>query len=494
MRKNFKLAITLIFLLVLGIRLFFAFSTPNFTIDQSYTTLEQINNIKQNQIPSFHDPLGTKGEFFMFPSLFYYILTFFNLFLPLSIVGKLIPQIFASSLVFIIYLISKKITKNKNIALLTAGISAFLPIFFKSTITNISVFTLAIPLFFLTIFFFMNITKHKKYISYFLITLILLILTHPIALFLILCLIGYLILIKAVDLKENKKEMELIMFSTLLTIWFTLLIFKNAFLSHGYSTIWQNVPNEILSNYFFELGILESMYAIGIIPLIFGSYIIYKYLIKRKKRDLYIFGSIILCSFILLWLKLIRSNESLMILGASLIIVSSQYYDNFLKYMSKTKIHYKKIYLFILIIILILTSFLPCIDYANKQKEEAVTDKEIQALNWLNENTPEDSIIASLYTEGDLMTSTAKRKALINQNFLTIKNSNQRYQDHKIIFSSPFSITALELLEKYNINYIYFSPRTKEFLHLEKIPYVYEECFPLVYDNTIKIYQVRCTI
>jgi len=479
---------------VLGIRLFFAFSTPNFAIDQSYTALEQINNINQNQIPTFQDPLGIENEFFVSPSLFYYILTFFNLFLPIAIVGKLIPQIFASSLVFITYLISKKITKNKNIALLTAGISAFIPIFFKNTILNISVSTLAVPLFFLTLFFFMNITKHKKYIPYFLITLILLILTHPIALFLILCLLIYLVLIKAVDLKENKKELELILFSTLLTIWFILLIFKNAFLSHGYSTIWQNVPTELLYNFFFELGILESIYVIGIIPLIFGSYIIYKYLIKRKKRDLYIFSSTILCAFTLMWFKLIKSNDSLMILGISLVIVSSQYYKDFLKYMSKTKLHFKKAYLPTLLIILVLTSFLPCISYANKQKEGAITNKEIQALNWLKENTPEDSIVVSLYTEGNLITSIAQRKTLINSNFLSIKNSNQRYEGHKVIYSSIFSINALELLEKYNINYIYFSPRAKEFFNLEKIPYVYEECFPLVYDDIIKIYQIRCTI
>jgi len=340
----------------------------------------------------------------------------------------------------------------------------------------------------------MNITKHKKYISYFLITLVLLILTHPIALFLILCLIIYLILIKAVNLKENKKEIELILFSTLVTLWFTLLIFKNSFLSHGYSTIWQNVPKELLSNYFFELGILESIYAIGIIPLIFGSYILYKYLIKRKKRDIYIFSSTILCSFILLWFKLIKSNDSLIILAISLVIVSSQYYKDFLKYILKTKIHFKKIYISALLIILIITSLLPCIDYANKQKAQAVTPQEINALNWLKTNAPEDSIIVSLYLEGSLISSIAQRKTLINSNFLSIKNSNQRFKDHKVIYNSIFSINALELLEKYNIDYIYFSPRTKQFFNIEKIPYIYEECFPLVYDKEIKIYEVKCTI
>ena len=48
--------------------------------------------------------------------------------------------------------------------------------------------------------------------------------------------------------------------------------------------------------------------------------------------------------------------------------------------------------------------------------------------------------------------------------------------------------------EKYNIDYIYFSPRTKQFFNIEKIPYIYEECFPLVYDKEIKIYEVKCTI
>ena len=319
-------------------------------------------------------------------------------------------------------------------------------------------------------------------------------LTHASSFLLILGLLIYLILIKAINLPQSKLELEIILFSTFVVIWFLLLLFKNAFLLHGYYTIWQNAPEKILSHYFFDIGILEAIYAIGIIPFVFGIYIIYNYIYKKRKRSIYIFTGTTTASFILIWFKLLKPSESLILLGLSLVVLSSQYYRDFSTFISKTKIPHKKIYTAILMTILILTSFLPSLSYAKKETINAITDKELTALNWIKENTPENSTIVSAYTEGHLITSIAGRKNFIDQNFLLIKDINQRFEAHEIIYTSKFSTNSIRVLTKYDINYIYFSPKAKSTFDIKEIAYINKGCFPLVYDKEVKIYKVNCVI
>ena len=71
---------------------------------------------------------------------------------------------------------------------------------------------------------------------------------------------------------------------------------------------------------------------------------------------------------------------------------------------------------------------------------------------------------------------------------------NQKFEDYEIMYSSKFSTNALRLLVKYDIDYIYLSPKTKKIFDIESIAYVYDDCFPLVYDGEIKIYKITCII
>jgi hypothetical protein len=414
--------------------------------------------------------------------------------MPLTLVAKIIPNVLASTIVILIYIISLEIVQNKRIALINSFIAGFMPIFFKQTVNTVSIHSLSIPLIFLSLFALMTLDKYKNSIYLLLISLILLLFTHPIALLLIFGLLLYLILIRSMNLKQSKVELEVIFFSTFIAFWFFLLLFKKAFLEHGFHTIWQNTPSKILTNYFFDIGILESIYAIGIVPFIFGVYIIYKYILKKRKRHLYLFSGMAIASFLLLWFKLMTPANSLVILGLSLIVLSSQFYSDFLKFISKTKLHLKKVYTSFLILAVILTSLFPSISYAQNEIDNSLTDKEKNALIWIKENTPEKSIILSLYKEGHLIKAIAERKNFIDQNFLLVKNINQKFEDHEIMYTSKFSTNALRLLIKYEIDYIYFSSKTKKTLNIEGMAYVYDECFPLVYDGEIKIYKVECII
>ena len=74
----------------------------------------------------FKDSLSYGGRTFLFIPVFHYILAIFSSTLTVGIALKLIPNLFASSIVLIVYLITKKITKNDQISLITSFVSAFI--------------------------------------------------------------------------------------------------------------------------------------------------------------------------------------------------------------------------------------------------------------------------------------------------------------------------------------------------------------------------------
>ena len=57
-----------------------------------------------------------------------------------------------------------------------------------------------------------------------------------------------------------------------------------------------------------------------------------------------------------------------------------------------------------------------------------------------------------------------------------------------------FETEAINLLNKYEIKYIYFSDRAQAEFGIEKLSYIDEKCFELVYDKKIKIYKSLCVI
>ena len=181
MNKRTVIILTGIFLLVLVSRLVFAFQIPHYSGDEAYFNLRQIEHISQNGVPIFDDPLSYGGRQQIFSPVFHYIISFFSLLSNNGLAAKIVPNVLASSLVILAYLISKRLTKNENVSLFTAFISGFVPIFFSQTVNSISTLSLSIPLMFLLIYCFMNINK-KKWLYTYLVTLAIFSFSTPISL------------------------------------------------------------------------------------------------------------------------------------------------------------------------------------------------------------------------------------------------------------------------------------------------------------------------
>ena len=130
--------------------------------------------------------------------------------------------------------------------------------------------------------------REKKNIDILLVILISIVFTNHIGINLIVGLIIYIIISLLEKITIERREFEFIFFSILFFLWTYFIIFKKAFQIHGLTIIWQNVPKELLSNYFTRINLVETIYAIGIIPIIFGSIAIHSYILKKKSKSMYI--------------------------------------------------------------------------------------------------------------------------------------------------------------------------------------------------------------
>ncbi|MDD5086642.1 MAG: hypothetical protein PHV16_02725 [Candidatus Nanoarchaeia archaeon] len=482
-----------IFAFVLGLRLYFAFQTPYFSED-AYFNIRQVEHITKTGLPLFKDELSYGGRNFLFQPLFQYILAFFNLFMPLTLVCKLIPNIFASSLVFITYMIVLRLTKNKTAALFSSFISGFIPIYFGSTINSVSAYSFVIPLIFFIIYFFFMIKKDEKYINYLILSIFLLALTNSSVVIFILAFIIYLLLVKFEHLPIRKQEVEIIIFSSMLILWLNFIIYKNAFLLHGYHLVWQNIPSEILGKYFYQFSIIDAVYYIGVIPILLGFIVIYRYTFKKKSRYVYFLMGFALSSLFLLWFKLIQIDTGLMFLGVILVLLFGKYYPELTSFIEKTRIsRFKKAIIAFIFVIFLINSVLPSITYASKVTQNLLSKTEMNAFLWLKENTEKDVVILGSLDEGYIINAVAERKNFFDRNFMLIENTDQRLNEAKKIYTTSYETEAIPLLNKYNIKYIIISKKVMDDYGITDLNYKSDEkCFEVVYNQGTKIYKSLC--
>lgn len=481
----------IIFLFVLLFRLFFAFQDAEFSNEDAYLTLRNVENIEETGKPLFEDNLSYGGRIAVFLPLYYYFLASINVIIG-NVSFKLIPALLFSSLVFLVYLITKELTKDEDSALLATLTSAFIPVLISNTTNNISIFSAALFIILLMILSLMKI-ENKKSLSLFMGLSLLFPLVHNMAFLFIISLIVYFILSIAESNKISKIKKEAILFSIFVTLIIGFLFFKDAILLHGFNIIFQNTPLKILSSYFKGINIVELIISLGIIPLLFGILGL-SYAIRKKNDNMLFLTSILATTSLLLIFKLINFSLAIIFLGILLAIISSIGFEKSFKYVKLTKFSdYLKYIKFSFLILIFLLLIIPSYIGANDSKNKVLNNEELNALFWLRDETEEDSTILSSHEEGHFITNIAKRKNVIDDNFLLIENIDQRYNDVERIYTTESQVKALQALNKYNVRYVYFSDRTKQIYNVDEIAYVDDNCFKEVYHTEeARIYKVRC--
>ena len=481
LRPNFILA--LIIILTLSFRLYLAFSSQYFDSDTSYFNARVINNIIAEKAPFSYDQLSYSGREIIQPQLFHYLLSLFS-FLPYFM--KIIPEVFIASLTIVIYLIAKKITKDPLASLIAALLVSFSPALIASTSNQISVYSLAIPLFYLMILCLMDINSDKNLYIFIAISF-LLPLIHPASFLFAFSMLFYLILAFSEPIEIEKKARESILFSFFLMLLINFIIFKKAFLSYGLNIIWQNIPPQLIVEHFGAPSVLNSLYLIGIIPLVLGSLGIFYGYFKQKDKNLAILTSTVLTIILLLLLRMIDLPTGLLFFSISLTLLSSIYISKIIKYIEITKIHKLKNALIILgicviILIVIIPSFF--------SKTAIITPFEISNLESIKESSPEGATMMAPVSQGNIVTYFTNMKNVADSNFILAPNPEQRLKDIKTAYTTISESKALEIFHKYNVQYLFISKEAERTYGIKKPAYLENEiCFK---QRKSTVYEIKC--
>jgi len=487
MKKNYKILI-FIFLIAIIFRLYFVLQVNSYSSDEAYFHLRNMKYINEKYIPMLYDELGYGGRYVLAPYLYYYLLFPFYL-ISEKIAFKIMPEIIFSLVVFIVYFFSYKLTKNRGVSLIASFISAFIPFYIKETINSVNFSYLTALLIILASYSLLNLEK-KLHFAFFILFSFILPILSPLNFILPLSLLFYIFFLFLEAKKETKLKKEAIIFSIFLLVLINFLLFKKIFLNMGIEALWQNTPKELLKEYFKGINIINAVYNISAIPLIFGVVGLLYGLTKERTKEFYMVCGLLSGSFLLMLLKLVKFNVGIFMLSILLTIVSSETFKAIVSYIKLTKFAaYKKFFVVLLILLIFGTLIYPSCLSAKNKISLAYKEKEIEAANWLAKNTEENSTVLAGIEEGHMITYFSERKNVIDSEFLL---SPDRYGDVTKMLSTQSLVEAVELLRKYDVDYFYLSKRTIE--KYKKPNYIQDEnCFKKVYKNEeVEIYKVLC--
>lgn len=489
LKKELPLVLA-IFLLACIFEMIFVFNTPFLSSTESYLHLRIADDLNQNIIPKFYDPLSYGGREMPYSPIFYYLFNIFSFFFKSESTAKIFLTLLSCSLVFPVFLISKKLTNNTNISLLTSLLSAFIPAYLSLTFNSFTPYCLMVPLIFLALYLIMD---ESKYTKHFIFISIIGAFIHPSFILLITGFIMYLVLVRVVGFETGKGKAEIMLFSTLLTFWVLLISYKNALLLNGISIIWQNIPEQILRHYFSSTSVFEAIYEIGLMPLLAGIFVIYRYTSHKLNKDIYLLLSFIFSVALLMLLHLLKPQIGLAFSGILITILFSVFLSDFWQYFANARFGIIRTALLSAILIaLVFTNIMPSIIHAQKSVKESDISGKAEALKWLSENSNKGDVVVSSLEEGYIVAFFAKRPNVIDENFIGQADVAIRLKDIDTIYKTAYSTEAIPLLNKYNAKYILFSPETAAEYRTPELRFLNKNCFEMVYDKDAKIYKSLC--
>ena len=421
---------------------------------------------------------------------------FFVKFIGLNFAFKLIPEILISLLVIVVFLIAKEISKNSNAALISALISGFIPLLFRETLNKVNIYSLFLPIMFYMLYCFIKINDGNRYIIQFVILSILLPLVDPSSMIMLVTLLLYAILLVSESIKIINIRKETIFFSSFVIIIANFIIFRDVFYKYGIEVLKSTIPKSIYESLYREISLLALIYFLGILTLLLGIIGVYHGLFKERRISTFLISSLMLSVLLITITKFIDFANGLLFIGISLAILSSLAISKFFNYLELTKFnHTRKLFYVILISLILIFSVYPSIKIADTNMKMSLSQYDFDALKFLKENTPEDSVVASRYNEGNLITSIANRKNVIDSYFLLTDNVEDKFKEINTLYSTPFIATSKEVIRNENINYIYLSQGTRDEFRITDLVYAKQDktCFRNFYENDkTKIYQVIC--
>ena len=290
------------------------------------------------------------------------------------------------------------------------------------------------------------------------------------------------------NLEVDRRKKELIVFTFFLVFFINILIYRKAFLFHGFNYVFSPFIQETNNAFFADFNIFSSIISLGLVVFILGIIGLFFGYFREKNDVVILLSGFIVAALFAGILRLINVEIVLLILLVCLAAISSLAISRFFNYLKITKISSFKNYLFLLFFILIVIfSVYPSFAVA---KSFNVNNNNLDDLNWLRDNSDKNSVVLSSIEDGDYVIGLADRKSVLGSDIMFVAGLEQRVKDVSVIYTTFSSAIAIDLIKKYNVNYIYFSEQAKNKYKITEIFYIKDEkCFEKQRES---IYKVKC--
>jgi hypothetical protein len=450
--------------------------SPNYSDDVSYYTLRQIDHISIAGKPIIHDDLYSGERHFIMLPFYYYLMAFFNMFLP-KIALKIVNNIFASLIVIAVYILAKRVIKNENIAFICSMLAALFPLYLKVTLNSLNPLSIAVPGSIFLIYLFLDIDKTLAGLIW---VTIFLVLNSTTSFIMVLSVLFFIFLNYIYQRDYSKLHLEYAVFFMTFLLWVIFLLFKNNFQVHGFSLFREQLP------YLGDVDLHSLMQSLGLIPLSLGMYSVYLYIVKKTNENITMIISVFFSSSVLLALKLISSETGMLFLSISLVILFGQFLKDLSINLEKSKIAARQNIIVYGIAALVFLTIIPGMFFLDKPYQNSY----LAGFRWIN-NTPRDSAVLGLPKEGSLIAYFGGRKSVIDTQYITIDDASVRFDDVNAFYDSRFRINALRILDKYDVDYFIVSEGLED-LNLSFT--LKDPCFAIAYKGEIEIYERKCDI
>jgi len=465
----------LLAVLVLFARLFAAYSNPGFSSPEAYVHARHIDYILATGKPMTHDTLSWSGKDVAGSVLYEYLLAAGAFFLGTYHALKIIPNLFATAGLIIVYFLGLAITKKETIALAGAAFAGFMPYFFLHTVNNASAASLGVPLFLFLAYALLRAHDHRWVVIY----LAILFFTSfysPMILLFVFALAVYLALVLTGNLAADRIELELVFFSIFFSIWAQFIVYKNVLFFHGWGIFFQHIPDAFLAN-LSHVSLLGIFYDMGVVPLIAGIAVVYHYFLKKKDRTVYLLTGVLLAITLTVWLRLAPLVDGILYMSQVFSSLFAEWLRSFQKWFTHTRAaRYPYLFTTSLTLLFLLTTIHPIV--AGLPELSGPRQEYLEAMDFLK-TTPQDSIVAAPLDDGIYIASIAQRANVLDSDILLAPSPEERLSDIKRLVSTHIETEAVELMDKYHAEYL--------LIHDDQTPLAYApgKCFTNAFSNTL---------
>lgn len=488
-----RIWVIFLFVVLVLLKLGTAMPLGNFVDDWSYDIARQVQETKQHLTPLFYDELSYGGSERTFNPVLFYLISL----VPFSgdvFYLHILHIVLMCTFLFVLYGALKELKANKQTVLYSLILFSALPIFHLITTKTISLGLYAVLLCFVLVKYYIRYfeTFNRKVLNTIAILHLVGILVHPLFGIFLIGLIIYYLFAYIRKLQFESAELEVLLFSiiTYITLYYTIYFDSFQLLGFGFFLSFFSQTSFIgLSDFFSHIPRLGLIIFLLVIPALYAK-------LPSKDRFTYFAIAHILGVVVLTLLYFVSADIAFFIIITYAILFVPSGIQHGLAFFRTTKIaqHAKKIVYGVVLATFILLS-ISSIFLLYSIQPVSVSSQNIEALLWLKNNNPAATIVVPPDKAFITMYYTGF-KTLADQDVLLQPDSFETFSTIDQLYNSIFLADTNELLQKLGIKnesfYVIESDYYFRELQRNRALFLAHNCFEVIYDEAVTIYQYRC--